>query len=484
MTIRHENIVGNQFSAKGNRQFKSFNPTINEEIACEFTSASIEEIELACSMAKDATKEFLQIGVDRRSEFLDAIISQLKSNQKELISWFVQESGLDETRAEVELERTIHQIKSYTNAAKELFTKSKSVVAEAPIHSLQREYFPLGPIAVFGASNFPFAYSTAGGDTASALAAACPVIVKGHPLHPITGHLVAQCIMQAAEDTDMPNGVFSYLNANDHSVGKELVLNEAIQGVGFTGSINGGRAIFDLAAQRKSIIPVFAEMGSVNPVFISKKSLKKGNTWAEEYAKSITLGGGQFCTSPGLIFGLNSEEFDGFSNRLDNLLETTDEQVMLGSSIKENFAEGLTKIGVELVATSNPNAIKPAIKVIEAKEFLNNSDFAEEYFGSFCFLVKCADLEEAESCAQSLKGQLTCSLIAQEDELREMSDLIYTLKSKCGRLIFNGVSTGVAVHSLQQHGGPYPASTDSRCTAVGNDAILRWVRPIAIQNSF
>jgi len=484
MIIRPENIIGNEFSAKGESTFRSYNPSLNQEIDATYYIATAEEVEQACILAQKASKPYFQIGVKKRTDFLNKVIFYIQENQAELLRWFVQESGLNEARAKLELDRTIFQIKTYAVSAEKLYSTLNSEAADPPIHSIKREYFPLGPIAVFGASNFPFAYSTAGGDTASALAAGCPVIVKGHPLHPITGHLVAQCIQKAAIDTGMPEGVFSYLNSNAIQVGQQLVLNEAVKGVGFTGSIKGGRAIFDLAAKRETLIPVFAEMGSVNPVFISKKSLKQGNSWAEEYAKSITLGVGQFCTSPGLIFGLNSGEFDDFANRLNHLLETTDEQVMLGSSIKENFTQGLTKIGVELDATSSPNAIKPTMKVIEAKEFLNNSDFAEEYFGSFCVLVKCTDLEEVESCAQFLKGQLTCSLIAQEDELKEMSDLIYTLKSKCGRLIFNGVSTGVAVHPFQQHGGPYPASTDSRFTAVGDDAIMRWVRPIAVQNAF
>ena len=484
MILHSENIIGRNLSSTGNKKFKSYNPSTNKNIGPDFFTADAKEIEKACEQAKNMSQAFFEIGAQARLVFLKTICSNLKSNEKELINWFVRESGLSEARAKLELDRTTHQILSYGNAAVELFSAAPKIKTEPPINSIQREYFPIGPIAVFGASNFPFAYSTAGGDTASALAAACPVIVKGHPLHPITGHLVGQCIQKAAINTDMPDGVFSYLNSNDHAVGEKLVLNEAVKGVGFTGSIQGGRAIFDIAAKRETLIPVFAEMGSINPVFISNSALKEKNNWAKEYAQSISLGVGQFCTSPGVIFGIDTKEFNDFSKELTDLVENSDEQIMLGTSIKSNYQSSLARIGVKTEPTQHKNGIKPTIKMIDADAFKSNADYSLECFGSFCLIVRCSNLQEVEQCIDLLEGQLTCSIIAKKKELSQLDDLIYKLKSKCGRLIFNGVSTGVAVHPLQHHGGPYPASTDSRFTAVGNDAILRWVRPIAIQNTF
>lgn len=496
MTITGKNYIGNQLSAEGKISFQTINPIANSKNEWVCVEATAEEIERATKLAWIAFKEFRKITDEKRANFLDEIANEIENLGDGLLQTYCSESGLPEGRAKLERGRTLFQLRSFAEFIRQKNWRATHIdVAQPertpqPKSDLRKTFLPLGPIAVFGSSNFPFAYSTAGGDTASALAAGCPVIVKSHPMHAGTGELVASAIIKAAEKTGMPNGVFSNLNSSGIEVGVQLVKDKNIKAVGFTGSIRGGRALFDLANQRPEPIPVFAEMGSINPVIISQKSLeKKGAHWAETYANSITLGTGQFCTNPGLILGLDCPAFENFAKLLAEKIVTIQPTCMLHPSIKNSFS----KLKTEVTAQANvsvltyplsvaENFADQTIAIVSGKDFLSNTKLHQEVFGPFSLLVKCENENELLSIIENLEGQLTGTIIAEKEELQSLHTIIDELQNRVGRIIFNGVPTGVEVCPAMQHGGPYPASTDSRFTAVGTDSIQRWLRPISYQD--
>jgi len=404
---------------------------------------------------------------------------------------------LPEGRAKGERGRTIGQLRNFASLVHKGSWVEASIDSAdpertpAPKPDLRKMLIPLGPIVVFGASNFPLAYSTAGGDTAAALAAGCPVIVKSHPMHAGTGELVASAIIKAAEKTGMPNGIFSNLNSSGIQVGVDLVQHSKIKAVGFTGSIKAGRALFDLAAKRDEPIPVFAEMGSVNPVIILPEALqKKGKELAKTYAGSITLGTGQFCTNPGLILGVKSEELSAFIQDLGKEILQIHPSVMLHPNIigayEANKAEAISQPNLEVVTEYNgevqPNFAKQMITTVEGKAFLKNTRLHQEVFGPFSMVIQCENIHQLEEIISSLEGQLTGTIIAETNEIEIHSKIIATLQNRVGRIIYNGVPTGVEVSPSMVHGGPYPSSTDSRFTAVGIHSIKRWVRPFSFQD--
>ncbi|MFZ9047147.1 MAG: aldehyde dehydrogenase (NADP(+)), partial [Cyclobacteriaceae bacterium] len=357
--------------------------------------------------------------------------------------------------------------------------------------SLRKIKVPIGPIVVFGSSNFPFAYSTAGGDTASALMAGCPVIVKGHPMHPGTGELVAGVIAKAVSSCNLPEGVFSNLQAQSYQVGELLVLHPKVKGVGFTGSIPGGRAIFDLASGRREPIPVFAEMGSVNPVVFSEKELEdNGSEWVKKIGKSMLDGVGQFCTNPGLILAIKSSALDKFLKELAESLSEIEPQCMLGEKIHSSFDELRSRqknaLGVVTLldhpTISDSNYAAATLIKVSGSQFLNQPDLHQEVFGPFSIVVECGTIGELVKVIGSLDGQLTGTLNCRENEIEFAQVISNALAQKVGRLIYQGVPTGVSVSNAMHHGGPYPASTDARFTAVGGHAINRWVRPLCLQN--
>jgi NADP-dependent aldehyde dehydrogenase len=355
---------------------------------------------------------------------------------------------------------------------------------------LRKMNVALGPIVVFGASNFPLAFSTAGGDTAAALAAGCPVIVKSHPMHAGTGELVSSAIIKAAEKTGMPNGVFSNLNSSGIEVGQELVQNPNVKGVGFTGSIRGGRALFDLAGKRPEPIPVFAEMGSINPVVFLPEALnEKADDWAKTYAGSITLGAGQFCTNPGLLLGIKGAGLNQFGQTLAEEIVKVAPTCMLHPNIfgayESGKAKAISQEGIEVLADykddSQDNYGRQIVSKVSGATFLENPTLHHEVFGPFSLLVACEDANQLEQILHKLEGQLTGTIVATDNELVSNSGIVSALQNRVGRIIFNGVPTGVEVCPSMQHGGPYPASTDARFTAVGVDSIKRWVRPFSFQ---
>ena len=495
--ITGKNYIGNQLSAKGNKTYTTFNPQINTENTNVFTEATSEEINAATQLSTEAFKTYKLVSGEKKAVFLKAIAEEIENLGDDLISVYMSESGLPQGRAMGERGRTVGQLRafaahiengSWVNATIDTAQPERQPM---PKVDLRKMNVPLGPIVVFGASNFPLAFSTAGGDTAAALAAGCPVIVKSHPMHAGTGELVASAVIKAAEKTGMPNGVFSNLNSSGIEVGQELVQHPQVKGVGFTGSIRGGRALLDTASKRPEPIPVFAEMGSINPVVILPEALEeKATDWAKTYAGSITLGSGQFCTNPGLLLAIKSEGLNEFAQTLAEEIVKVEPSCMLHPNIvgayNTNKATAISQNGIEVLAKyegdSKSNYGRQIVSKVDGATFLENPALHQEVFGPFSLIVECENKAELEQILNNLEGQLTGTIIGTENELSINCGIVSALQNRVGRIIFNGVPTGVEVCPSMQHGGPYPASTDSRFTAVGVDSIKRWVRPFSFQS--
>ena len=492
-----KNYIGNLQSAKGDHTFKTFNPELNKENDAVFTEASSEEIREAINLASEAFKEYSTISGIKKATFLNTIADEILALDDTLIQMYCSETGLPEGRAKGERGRTVGQLRSFATLVAEGSWVEATIDTAQPNREpmpkldLRKMNIALGPVVVFGASNFPLAYSTAGGDTAAALAAGCPVIVKSHPMHAGTGELVASAIIKAAEKTGMPNGVFSNLNSSGIEVGQELVAHSKVKAVGFTGSIKGGRALLDIAAKREEPIPVFAEMGSINPVVILPKALDNRNEEiAKTYAGSITLGAGQFCTNPGLILGIKSDSLSVFRNHLSQEIMDINPSCMLHPNIKKGYdankdkvvAQAKVSITANYESDVQNNYAQQAVVSVDGKSFLENPTLHLEVFGPFSMVVECANKEELETIIANLEGQLTGTIISDNDEITNFQKVIAAMQNRVGRIIFNGVPTGVEVCESMVHGGPYPASTDSRFSAVGITSIKRWVRPFSYQN--
>ena len=474
------------------------NPVRNQVIEDKFFTASLEDVNKALEKAISAFVIFKQTTTEQRATFLEIIANEMEDLGDALIERASLETGLPSARIIGERGRTTGQLRMFANYIREGSYVEASIdtaIADGtPLAKpdLRKMMVPLGPVVVFGASNFPLAYSVAGGDSAAAFAAGCPVIVKAHPGHPGTSALVASAIVKAAHESGMPDGVFSLLFDSGFIVGKALVEHPATKAVGFTGSTSGGRALFDMAAQRAEPIPVFAEMGSVNPSILLPNALaKRAETIANHYAGSITLGVGQFCTNPGLILGIAGEGLNNFISGLSAAIAKTQPATMLHSGIsgayRKNTQEMISQQGVEFLNHSAQEAKegegRPVLAKASGVAFINNPQLHEEVFGPFSLVIECRDKEELNQCVDKLSGQLTTTIIGEEDELNSYHDLIIELREKAGRIIFNGVPTGVEVCPSMNHGGPYPASTDSRFTAVGIHSIKRFLRPLSFQDA-
>ncbi|HDZ04186.1 hypothetical protein LCGC14_0068110 [marine sediment metagenome] len=495
--ISGTNSIGNKSSREGKITFKTFNPKENKNTEWTFYEATSNEIDEAVELATDAFKVYKHFSGTRKAEFLEEIATEIEALGDELIDTYCKESGLPEGRARGERGRTMGQLRAFANVLKEgswieaVIEKAKPNREPMPKSDIRKMLFPLGPVVVFGASNFPLAFSTAGGDTASALAAGCPVIVKSHPMHAGTGELVSLAIIKAAEKTGMPNGVFSNLNSSGIEVGQQLVKHPKVKAVGFTGSINGGTALYKLANERDEPIPVFAEMGSINPVVILPSALENdGDAWATKYASSITMGAGQFCTNPGLVLGLKGAKLDRFINTLSEEILKLEPTCMLHPNIYAKYEEGKKELsgqyGVTVTADYKKdtmvNTAQPSILKVSGVDFLVNTKLHKEVFGPFSVVVTCENASELENILNHLEGQLTGTVLGSEDDLEKHTNIVDALQSRVGRLLFNGVPTGVEVCSSMVHGGPFPASTDARFTSVGTSAIKRWVRPVSFQD--
>ena len=497
MDITGKNFIGYKLSGLGKHSYKTIDPLKNIENETLFLEATSKELEEAVALANVAFPIYRELSGAQRASFLNAIADEILNLGDALIDIYCSETGLPQGRAIGERGRTIFQLQMF---AKTIETEDwRNNITEAaipertpiPKPSLSKTNIPLGPIAVFGAVNFPLAYSTAGGDTASALAVGCPVIVKSHPMHSGTGALVSAAITKAAQITGMPNGVFSNLNSKSYALSHELVKHPKIKAVGFTGSFYGGSALNESVLKRREPIPFFAEMGSINPIAITTSALGKGTQhMVQKIAGSIVLGAGQFCTQPGLLLILDGEHTDAFIKELNKALNETDKQCMIHPDLKKNYvkqSDKINSIGETIEIQDNKdqlddNLVHPKLSMISGDQFIENPQFQEEVFGPFSLVVKCKSLKNLVQVINHLEGQLTGSIFAHTNDYELIEPLIQAFKPKVGRLLFNDVPTGVEVSAAMMHGGPYPASSDSRFTAVGPGSIYRWVRPITYQN--
>ncbi|MBK7376425.1 MAG: aldehyde dehydrogenase (NADP(+)) [Chitinophagaceae bacterium] len=461
-----------------------------------FNEGSPSEIETIMQQAWNAFHVYRKFPLKQRAAFMRAIAVELENCGDALIHTAMRETNLPEARLRGERARTIFQLISYAEACEKgnwLDARIDTAIPDKtpPKPDIRKMLVPLGPVVVFGASNFPFAYSTAGGDTACAFAAGCPVIVKAHPAHAGTSELVAQAILKAASTCNMPKGIFAHVHGASFEVGKALVTHPHTKAVGFTGSYTGGKQLFDWGNQRKEPIPVFAEMGSINPVFLLPEKLKASAAdIATMYAGSITLGVGQFCTNPGLIIGIESDSLQTFIHDLGKAIQKIAPAPMLHEGIvtayKKNKGNALLQEDVHLVAESETmvkeNEGLPAIATASGQAFLNNLVLHQEVFGPYSIVIRCKDMKEMIEVAKHLEGQLTSTLMATDADIKQNEELVEAVKNICGRFILNSVPTGVEVCLSMQHGGPFPASSDPRFTSVGADGIKRFARPIAFQN--
>jgi len=459
-----------------------------------FQDATIQEIDQIMQEAWQAFMVFRKSTLGQRAELMRAIASEIDALGDTLIAKAMEETHLPEARLKGERARTTGQLISYAAACEAgnwLEVRIDTAVPDKNMPDLRKMQVPLGPVVVFGASNFPFAYSTAGGDTASAPAAGCPVVLKAHPAHAETSEMVAGAILKAVERSGMLRGVFAHVHGAGFDVGKALVTHPTTKAVGFTGSFGGGKALFDWANQRKEPIPVFAEMGSINPVFLLPGKMKtSAKEVAHLYAGSITADKGQFCTKPGLLVGLDNADLSTFLQELAGEIEKVVPGTMLHPGIAKAFVDkrkaALAQAHVTTVAVSatRPGEDEglPTIASVSASVFLKNPLLHQEVFGPYCLVILCADKKEMLEIAKHLEGQLTATLMATEADVVEYEELAGEVMNICGRMILNGVPTGVRVGLGMQHGGPYPATTDSRFTSVGADGIKRWVRPVSFQN--
>lgn len=496
MKLTGLNLIGFEKSGKGD-SFWAKNPSTLEELDTKFKQATVAEVQNAIQKADEAADTFRQKTNEDRAVFLETIAEEILQLGDELIDRCSQETALPAARLTGERGRTMNQLKLFAQVVREgSWIEARIDTAQPdrqplPKPDIRQMQIPLGPVGIFGASNFPLAFSVAGGDTASALAAGCPVVVKGHPLHPGTSEMVGEAIISAAKKTGMPEGVFSLVQGPGVEVGMTMVQHPKITAIGFTGSLRGGRALFDAANKREVPIPVFAEMGSTNPVFILPGALKeRGEALAKGLVGSMMLGVGQFCTNPGLMITAQSAEAQKLVKAMNELVEQSPSGAMLGEGIKSAFSAGIKRLkenaGVTETASGKQpeegNYAQPKIFATDTSTFFEHSSLSEEVFGPSTLHVNAKDKQEIMQLASGLEGHLTATIHGTEEDLAEYAELIRILEKKVGRLIFNGYPTGVEVCHAMVHGGPYPATTAPHSTSVGTAAIKRFSRPVCYQD--
>lgn len=460
-----------------------------------FSNGSLELVNQAAQTAEDAFAAYGNCSRSDRAAFLRQIATELNLRGEELTAIAMSETGLPAGRLEGERGRTAGQLEKFADLIgsgdylDRQFTSALPDREPLPRPDLRLMMKPIGPVVVFGASNFPLAFSTAGGDTASALAAGCPVIVKGHPAHPGTAEIVAQAILAAMQTTGMHAGVFSLIQDSGYDVAKALVQHPLISAVGFTGSLAAGRTLFDLCAARPEPIPFYGELGSINPNFVLPGALsKRGSEIATGWVGSLSLGAGQFCTNPGVVFLQDSEAADRFVAAAASAALAVDAQTMLTDGIADNYRNGFDRLaasdGVTMVAGSKTDerSAKPSLFETTAAAWQANPDLADEVFGPLGIVVRAASADEFADLARSLDGQLTATLHLDDADHDVAASLVSVLDRKAGRVLVNGFSTGVEVDAAMMHGGPYPASTNASTTSVGTLAIRRFLRPVCYQN--
>jgi alpha-ketoglutaric semialdehyde dehydrogenase len=475
---------------------RAVDPSTGQLIEPAFTVSTTDDVADACGRAATAFDTYRELAPESRAAFLETIATNLEARGEDLITRAMAESGLPRARLAGELGRTTGQLRMFARVVREGawagVTMDKPLPDRQPLPrpDLRMRKIALGPVAVFGASNFPLAFSVAGGDTASALAAGCPVVVKGHPAHPGTSALAADAIREAVATCKLPEGVFSLLQGPSNELGAALVADPRIKAVGFTGSRAGGLALVAIAQHRPEPIPVYAEMSSVNPVIMLPAALAtRAEAIAKSYVASLTMGAGQFCTNPGIVFAIEGPDLDRFVKDAAEALNAVAPQQMLTPAIHANYNSGVAKLkttpNTTLVASCHPPLAAlagAALFITDAQSFRTHPELAHEVFGPSSLIVRCKDFEEIVACIKDMEGQLTATLQADEPDHAAARTLLPLLETKVGRILINGWPTGVEVSRAMVHGGPYPATSDSRTTSVGAAAIDRFLRIICYQD--
>ncbi|WP_028224216.1 aldehyde dehydrogenase (NADP(+)) [Paraburkholderia ferrariae] len=482
-------------------EMRAFAPALGQEIEPAFGLGGTADVERACTLAADAFDPFRTAPLETRARLLEAIAERILAIGDALIERAHLESALPKARLEGERGRTVGQLRLFASLVRDgrwcgaVLDSALPERKPLPRSDLRAQRIGLGPVAVFGASNFPLAFSVAGGDTASALAAGCPVVVKAHPAHLGTSELVGRAIQQAVADVGLPGGVFSLVFGGGNAIGEALVAHPAIKAVGFTGSRGGGLALVRIASQRPEPIPVYAEMSSINPMFVLPAALAaRGEALAKGFVESLTLGVGQFCTNPGLVLGFDGPDLDRFVSDAATALAQKTAQTMLTAGIAASYRKAVDarvqQPGVERVAEgtqpgpqSDPHcAAQPMLFKTTAAQFLAQHALAEEIFGPVSLVVACRDEAELLRVAGHLEGQLTATLQIDSGDYALARRLLPVLERKAGRILANGFPTGVEVSYAMVHGGPFPATSDARTTSVGAMAIERFLRPVCYQD--
>jgi alpha-ketoglutaric semialdehyde dehydrogenase len=495
----HSLIAGQTVAGEGKTTF-AFNPATNEQLEPAYTLLTEEQLKAATTAAAEAFESFSSLDPETHAAFLDAIADNIEAIGDELTVRAGQETGLPAARLQGERARTTGQLRLFANVVRQGDFRGVRIDPALPDRTplpradIRQRQIPLGPVAVFGASNFPLAFSTAGGDTASALAAGCPVVFKAHNAHPGTSELVGQAIAKAVADLGLHPGVFSLIYGPGSSIGQALVADPAIKAVGFTGSQSAGIALMRTAAARPEPIPVYAEMSSLNPVFVFPGALKGSaeqiDALAQQYVTAVTGSSGQLCTSPGLLFAPAGEAGDKLAAAVGRAVSACAGQTMLTAGIAGSWNSGTEALGaagnVTVVGTGTPgpteNAPAPAIFGTEIRDFISNEVLHAEIFGAASLVIRYSSAEELVEATNRIEGQLTASLQLTEEDYPTAARLIPALEQKVGRIIVNGWPTGVEVGHAMVHGGPFPATSDTRTTSVGTLAINRFLRPVAYQN--
>jgi alpha-ketoglutaric semialdehyde dehydrogenase len=498
MQLTGEMLIGSRAVRGTQGSMRAVNPATGAEMEPVFGGGSTRDVNAACTLAEAAFDPYRSVSLEKRAAFLEAIAQEIIDLGDVLVERVMSESGLLRGRVEGERARTVGQLRLFASLVREgrwlSATLDRAMPERKPLPraDLRAQKIPLGPVAVFGASNFPLAFSVAGGDTASALAAGCPVVAKSHPSHLGTSELVGRAIQKAVADCGLPEGVFSLLIGEGNAVGEALVQHPVIQAVGFTGSRRGGRTLVALAAARPVPIPTFAEMSSINPVFLLPAALsQRAEAIAQGLIDSVTLGTGQFCTKPGIVIGVAGPDFDRFRAGAEAGIEAKASTTMLNSGIHRAYFEGVAQwgknTGVRTVSSGSAappgsNAGQPMLFFTSARHFMESSNLSDEVFGPAALLIECRSADEMLALAKHLNGQLTATIHLAEGDTELARTLVPVLERKAGRILVNGFPTGVEVSYAMVHGGPSPATSDSRATSVGAMAIERFLRPVCYQD--
>ncbi|QXI30577.1 aldehyde dehydrogenase (NADP(+)) [Pseudomonas vanderleydeniana] len=496
MSVKGFNLIGQAEVAGSNPALWGIAAATGERLEPGFGGATLDDLDRACALAREAFNPYRETSLETRARFLERIAENILELGDTLVERCMAETGLPRARVEGERGRTMGQLRLFASVVREGSFQDARIDRAMPERTplpradLRLRNIPLGPVAVFGASNFPLAFSVAGGDSASALAAGCPVVVKAHSAHPGTSELVGQAVQRAVRECELPEGVFSLLFDSGREIAQALVADPRIKAVGFTGSRVGGVALMNIAAARPEPIPVYAEMSSINPVVLLPGALQeRGAQIGQAFVSSLALGAGQFCTNPGLVIAVDGEGLQNFIRSASEALGKVAAQTMLTPGIYRSYCHGVHSLEsnarVQPLAKGLAGGInqgQAALFMVAAEDFLDDYRLREEVFGSSSLVVRCANIVQVRQVIDVLEGQLTAALHLSPSDHRAARALIADLELKVGRILINGFGTGVEVAHAMVHGGPFPATSDSRTTSVGSLAIERFLRPVSYQD--